>query len=85
MLFDEDMMINENGDYSQATEYPKPEKVERGNGENDRPHKGGTYQEGSYDSNRSDLSNTPGHEALPDEKKSNEPEADIDVEGHIEM
>jgi hypothetical protein len=77
MLFDEDMMINENGDYSQATEYPKPEKVERGNGENDRPHKGGT--------NRSDLSNTPGHEALPDEKKSNEPEADIDVEGHIEM
>lgn len=24
-------------------ELPKPEKVERGNGENDRPHKGNTY------------------------------------------
>jgi hypothetical protein len=31
-------------------EMPKPEKVERGNGVNDRPHKGGdAYQEGTAD------------------------------------
>lgn len=43
-------------DYSKAQggnritgEVPKPEKVERGNGVNDRPHKGGDYQEGTAD------------------------------------
>jgi hypothetical protein len=44
-------------DYSKAqprqtimNEMPKPEKVERGNGVNDRPHKGGdSYQEGTAD------------------------------------
>jgi hypothetical protein len=32
-----------------ANEMPKPEKIERGNGENDRPHKGAQYQEGTVD------------------------------------
>ncbi|MDP9048121.1 MAG: hypothetical protein M3N14_08280, partial [Bacteroidota bacterium] len=36
-------------DQTIINELPKPEKVERGNGENDRPHKGNTYQEGTAD------------------------------------
>jgi hypothetical protein len=51
-------------------EAPKPEKVERGNGENDRPHKGGQYQEGTAD-NESEP-NVPGPNELPDQQKVGE-------------
>jgi hypothetical protein len=61
-------------------EEPKPEKVERGNGENDRPHKGGS-QQGEDD----DAPNIPGPNELPDQQKVGE---DIDEEtyqrDHIE-
>ncbi len=53
---------------------PKPEKVERGNGENDRPHKGGNYQEGTDDNDGSSQVNIPGPEELPDQQKVGEPD-----------
>jgi len=51
-------------------EEPKPEKVKRGNGENDRPHKGGSQQ-----SEDDDAPNIPGPNELPDQQKVGE---DID-------
>jgi hypothetical protein len=48
---------------------PKPEKVERGNGENDRPQKGDTYQEGTADN---DQTNIPGPNEVPDQQKVGE-------------
>jgi hypothetical protein len=60
---------------------PKPEKVERGNGENDRPHKGNTYQEGTAD-NESEP-NTPGPGEVPDQQKVGEPDTGDDRD-HIE-
>jgi hypothetical protein len=64
--------INNEGD-------PKPEKVERGNGENDRPHKGNTYQEGTADN---DEPNIPGPNEVPDQQKVGE-DMDDDKD-HIE-
>lgn len=58
---------------------PKPEKVERGDGENDRPHKGGSYRD------EDESENIPGPEELPDQQKVGE---DVDDEtfkkDHIE-
>jgi hypothetical protein len=51
-------------------ELPKPEKAERGNGENDRPHKGNTY---NNDENQNvEQSTNPNPIELPDQQKSDE-------------
>jgi hypothetical protein len=75
-------------DYSKAqatskttNEMPKPEKAERGNGENDRPHKGNSYQEGTADNENEP--NTPGPREVPDQQKVGEPDAGDDRD-HIE-
>jgi len=75
-------------DYSKAeiksninNKMPKPEKVERGNGENDRPHKGNTYQEGTADNENEP--NNPGPREVPDQQKVGERNADDDRD-HIE-
>jgi hypothetical protein len=60
---------------------PKPEKIERGNGENDRPHKGNTYQEGTADNDSEP--NIPGPNELPDQQKVGE-DVDPDEREHIE-
>jgi hypothetical protein len=57
---------------------PKPEKVERGNGENDRPHKGASGQDES-----SDDVNIPGPNELPDQQKVGENVGE-DEQDHIE-
>ncbi|HEY4323517.1 MAG TPA: hypothetical protein VGN20_06010 [Mucilaginibacter sp.] len=74
-------------DYSKAqprgtttNETPKPEKVEPGNGENDRPHKGTSYQEGTVDN---DEVNIPGPNELPDQQKVGEGGSSSEKE-HIE-
>jgi hypothetical protein len=75
-------------DYDSAQPYskmnsadPKPEKVERGNGENDRPHKGDTgYQESTDDD---DEINIPGPNELPDQQKVGENSEDNERD-HIE-
>jgi len=77
-------------DYSKAqtnntnmeTADPKPEKVERGNGENDRPHEQEPYNEGTDDNDgNSDAEpNIPGPNELPDQQKVGEG----DGEEHIE-
>ncbi|MDF2431529.1 MAG: hypothetical protein JWP44_1160 [Mucilaginibacter sp.] len=77
-------------DYSKAqpsstitTEAPKPEKVERGDGENDRPHKGNTYYEGNDDDD--EQANIPGPDELPDQQKVGEDVDDDTFErDHIE-
>ncbi|MCR8560592.1 hypothetical protein KXD93_23255 [Mucilaginibacter sp. BJC16-A38] len=60
---------------------PKPDPVERGNGENDKPHKGADgYQEGTADNENEP--NIPGPNELSDQQKVGE-----DVEGgndHVE-
>ncbi|MDP9081559.1 MAG: hypothetical protein M3O71_29460 [Bacteroidota bacterium] len=74
-------------DYAKAQPYanwnsaePKPEKVERGNGENDRPHKGADgYLQGTADNDSEP--NIPGPNELPDQQKVGENDDDID---HIE-
>lgn len=53
---------------------PKLEKVEKGNGENDRPHKQQPYQEGNENN---DAPNIPGPEELPDQQKVGE---DVDAD-----
>jgi hypothetical protein len=58
---------------------PKPEKVERGNGENDRPHPQQPYTEGTDDNDGTDGPNIPGPQELPDQQKVGE-----DDEDHIE-
>jgi hypothetical protein len=64
---------------------PKPEKTERGNGENDRPHKGNTYYEGTDDNDGNGDVNIPGPEELPDQQKVGEPDAgNNDDRDHIE-
>ncbi|WP_428331230.1 hypothetical protein [Mucilaginibacter sp.] len=70
-------------DYNKAQAYanwnsgePKPEKVERGDGENDRPHKGNTYHD--------DEVNIPGPNELPDQQKVGEDEDEDDEENHLE-
>ncbi len=74
-------------DYSKAQpnqtitgESPKPEKVERGNGENDRPHKGNTYQEGTADDEGPNIA---GPNEVPDQQKVGENNNDDERE-HIE-
>lgn len=64
-----------------TNEMPKPEKVERGNGENDRPHKGNTYYEGTADNENEP--NNPGPREVPKQQKVGERNADDDRE-HIE-
>jgi hypothetical protein len=59
---------------------PKPEKVERGNGENDRPHPQQPYTEGTDDSDGSGKPNIPGPNELPDQQKVGED----DSQEHIE-
>ena len=54
---------------SASSETPKPEKVERGDGENDRPHPQETYQEGTADN---DGANLAGYEEVPDQLKVGE-------------
>ena len=66
---------------STKAETPKPDKVERGNGKNDRPHKGNTYQEGTADDDNQP--NIPGPNELPDQQKVGE-EVDDDDREHIE-
>jgi hypothetical protein len=72
--------------YSDITgEMPKPEKVERGNGENDRPHKSEPYYEGTDDDDGQQQTNIPGPIELPDQQKVGEPDAgNNDEEDHIE-
>jgi hypothetical protein len=62
---------------------PKPEKVERGNGENDRPHTGEPYREGTADNDNEP--NVPGPSELPDQQKVGEnPDEYPDDKEHIE-
>jgi hypothetical protein len=72
-------------------EMPKPEKVERGNGENDRPHEQESYYEGTDDNdgkvdNDDDVEpNVPGPNELPDQQKVGEPDpGNTDERDHIE-
>jgi len=51
---------------------PKPETRERGNGENDRPHKSESYQEGTADNDGQQQTNIPGPIELPDQQKVGE-------------
>jgi len=66
--------------YTMSNSEPKPEKVERGNGENDRPHKGETFQEGTADN---DITNIAGPNEIPDQQKVGEKNYDDERE-HIE-
>lgn len=61
---------------------PKPEKVERGNGENDRPHEQQPYYEGTDDNdgNGDGKPNVPGPNEVPDQQKVGED----DGKEHIE-
>ena len=65
-----------------ANEMPKPEKVERGNGENDRPRKGGQYQEGTADNENEP--NNPDPEEVPDQQKVGEKDDEIANSDYIE-
>jgi len=71
-------------DYSKAqpqnTTEPKPEKVERGNGENDRPNTTSPYREGKEEHGNDDENNIPGPQELPDQQKVGED----DGKEHIE-
>jgi len=58
---------------------PKPEKAERGNGENDRPHEQEPYVEGTDDNDGTTKPNIPGPQELPDQQKVGE-----DEDYHIE-
>ncbi|CAN5185764.1 hypothetical protein BH09BAC6_BH09BAC6_33980 [soil metagenome] len=75
-------------DYSKAEskrpvtdEMPKPEKVERGNGENDRPHPQEPFREGTADI---DEPNIPGPGEVPDQQKVGEELDDPGERDHIE-
>jgi hypothetical protein len=65
---------------SNVDDAPKPDPVERGNGENDRPHEDTPYQEGTADDNEP---NVPGPNELPDQQKVGEPEGDDEID-HLE-
>ena len=64
-----------------SNENPKPEKVERGDGENDRPHTEEGYQEGTADN---DGPNIPGPNELPDQQKIGEDSDESTEADHIE-
>ncbi len=75
-------------DYSKAqpqssatSDQPKPEKVERGNGENDRPHPQQDYTEGTADNEEV---NIPGPNEVPDQQKVGEENDATDERDHIE-
>ena len=75
-------------DYSKAqtanalnAESPKPDKVERGNGENDRPHEKESYTEGTVDN---DNVNIPGPNEVPDQQKVGEDINETDEKDDIE-
>jgi hypothetical protein len=76
-------------DYSKAqlniyikNEVPKPEKVERGNGENDRPHTQQYYEKENGDTENV---NIPGPNELPDQQKVGEDSDDeYEEKDHIE-
>jgi len=55
---------------------PKPEKVERGDGENDRPHPQEAYKEGTDDNDGNSGHNIPGPNELPDQQKVGEDDRD---------
>ncbi len=59
---------------------PKPEKVERGNGENDRPHAQQTYTEGTDDNDGNTQTNIPGPNELPDQQKVGEDDGDEHIQ-----
>ncbi len=59
---------------------PKPEVPERGNCENDRPHKSEPYYEGTDDNDGQQQTNIPGPIELPDQQKVGEPEPGNDDE-----
>jgi len=61
---------------------PKPEKVERGNGENDRPHEQEPYTEGTDDNdeNGKGKPNIPGPNELPDQQKVGEDDGTEHIE-----
>jgi hypothetical protein len=70
-----------------VNETPKPEKVERGNGENDRPNPQSPYREGTADNDDKDneQTNIPGPNELPDQQKVGEPDpGNNDEEDHVE-
>ena len=74
-------------DYDKAQPYstmenidPKPEKRERGNGENDRPHEQEPYTEGTDDNDAGDKPNIPGPNELPDQQKVGEDEEPDHIE-----
>lgn len=64
-----------------TNESPKPEKVERGDGENDRPHKDEAYEEGTADN---DQVNNPGPNEVPDQQKVGENAESDDKDDHLE-
>ena len=61
---------------------PKPDEVERGNGENDRPNPQSPYREGTDDNDgdKDSQYNIPGPEELPDQQKVGEPDEDTHIE-----
>lgn len=65
-------------EFSNSTE-PKPEKAERGNGENDRPDATSPYREGKEEQD-SDQENIPGPQELPDQQKVGEDDGKDHVE-----
>jgi hypothetical protein len=74
-------------DYSKAQPQasnndPKPEKVERGNGENDRPKHDSPYHEKEQAENEQE--NIPGPQELPDQQKVGEDDEEDNEGGHIE-
>jgi hypothetical protein len=71
-------------EYSKAQHHnsnePKPDKVERGNGENDRPDTTSPYRKGKEDHGTDEDVNIPGPQELPDQQKVGED----DGKEHIE-
>jgi hypothetical protein len=67
-----------------TTEDPKPEPIERGNGDNDRPHKSAPYVEGTNDNDGEQQTNIPGPIELPDQQKVGEPDTGDDSESQEE-
>jgi hypothetical protein len=76
---------NYNKAQATAGNEPKPEKVERGNGENDRPHPQEGYAEGTDDNDGTGKPNIPGPNELPDQQKVGEDDGNNDrLKQHIE-
>lgn len=63
----------------QNTTEPKPDKVERGNGENDRPDATSPYREGKEEQDN-EQENIPGPQELPDQQKVGEDDGKEHVE-----